>query len=226
MAANRIGKSYCGAFELAVHVTGLYPDWWKGKRYKGPITAWACGVSSETTRDIIQHELLGSPDDPDQFGTGTIPLHLIVKTERKPGIPNAKSVILVKHVTGGNSTIHLKSYAMGVEIFQGKSVDCCWLDEEPSREIYSQCVTRTLDKRGMVYLTFTPERGMTETVSSFLNDLNPVNQLITRPGMMRQKSPLTPQQAGSLKRSGNGADTLIVCSGRTGDAAQRKTRGW
>ena len=173
MAANRIGKSYCGAFELAAHVTGLYPDWWKGKRYSGPITAWACGVSSETTRDIIQFELLGSPDDPEQYGTGTLPLHLIVKTERKPGIPNAKSVILVKHIAGGNSTIHLKSYAMGVEIFQGKSVDCCWLDEEPSRDIYSQCVTRTLDRRGMVYLTFTPERGMTETVASFLNDLKP-----------------------------------------------------
>jgi len=25
MAANRIGKSYCGAAEMAYHLTGLYP---------------------------------------------------------------------------------------------------------------------------------------------------------------------------------------------------------
>ena len=31
MAANRIGKSYCGAAELAYHVTGLYPPWWNGR---------------------------------------------------------------------------------------------------------------------------------------------------------------------------------------------------
>ena len=34
----------------------------------------------------------------------------------------------------------------------GKSVDCIWLDEEPPNEIYSQCVTRTLDRKGMVYM--------------------------------------------------------------------------
>jgi phage terminase large subunit-like protein len=60
---------------------------------------------------------------------------------------------------------------MGVEKWQGRSVDCIWLDEEPSRELYSQAVTRTLDRKGMVYMTFTPESGMTETVASFMNNL-------------------------------------------------------
>ena len=92
MAANRIGKSYCGAAELAYHVTGLYPKWWEGRRYNQPITAWAGGVSNETTRDIVQAEVLGSPDDPEAFGSGSIPQKCIIKTERKPGVPNAKSV--------------------------------------------------------------------------------------------------------------------------------------
>jgi hypothetical protein len=39
MAANRIGKSYCGAAELAFHVTGLYPKWWNGRRFRQPIVA-------------------------------------------------------------------------------------------------------------------------------------------------------------------------------------------
>ena len=56
MAANRIGKSYCGSMELSYHLTGLYPDWWEGRVYRQPIVAWAGGVSNETTRDIVQYE--------------------------------------------------------------------------------------------------------------------------------------------------------------------------
>ena len=178
MAANRIGKSYCGSMELSYHLTGLYPEWWNGRVYKQPIVAWAGGVSNETTRDIVQFELLGSPDDPEAFGSGTVPKNYIIKTERKPGVPNAKSVALIKHVSGGNSSLFFKAYEMGVEKWQGRSVDCIWLDEEPSREIYSQAVTRTLDRKGMVYMTFTPEAGMTETVASFINRIQPGQALV------------------------------------------------
>ena len=177
MAANRIGKSYCGAAEIAFHLTGLYPEWWKGRIFKQPITGWAGGVSNETTRDIVQAELLGSPDDMDAFGSGAIPRSKIIKTERKPGVPNAKSMALISHVSGGNSSLFFKAYEMGQEKWQGRSVDCVWLDEEPSRDIYSQAVTRTLDRRGMVYMTFTPEQGMTETVASFINSIKPGQSL-------------------------------------------------
>ena len=178
MAANRIGKSYCGSMELSYHLTGLYPDWWEGRKYNLPIIAWAGGVSNETTRDIVQYELLGSPDDPEAFGSGTVPKNYIIKTERKPGVPNAKSVALIRHVSGGNSSLFFKAYEMGVEKWQGRSVDCIWLDEEPSRDIYSQAVTRTLDRKGMVYMTFTPEQGMTETVASFMNNLQSGQALV------------------------------------------------
>ena len=178
MAANRIGKSYCGAAELAYHVTGLYPSWWNGRRYRQPIVAWAGGVSNETTRDIVQFELLGSPDDPEAFGSGAIPRSCIIKTERKPGVPNAKSMALIRHVSGGNSSLFFKAYEMGIEKWQGRSVDCIWLDEEPNRDLYSQAVTRTLDRRGMVYMTFTPEQGMTETVASFINNIKPGQALV------------------------------------------------
>ena len=54
MAANRVGKSYVGAMEMSIHLTGVYPDWWKGKKFLKPIRAWVCGASNETTRDICQ----------------------------------------------------------------------------------------------------------------------------------------------------------------------------
>ena len=41
MAANRVGKTYCGAAETAYHLTGNYPEWWQGHRFNKPIRAWA-----------------------------------------------------------------------------------------------------------------------------------------------------------------------------------------
>ena len=150
MAANRVGKSYVGAMEMSIHLTGIYPDWWVGKKFTKPIRAWVCGASNETTRDICQRELFGQPDNPRDKGKGSIPKHLIGEKTRKPGVPNAHSSVLVKHSTGGWSRVAFKAYEQGSEKFMGESIDLVWLDEEPSQEIYSQCITRTLDRRGMV----------------------------------------------------------------------------
>ena len=46
MAGNRVGKSFCGAMEMAYHCTGLYPNWWKGKKFNRPVRCWVGGVSN------------------------------------------------------------------------------------------------------------------------------------------------------------------------------------
>tara|TARA_R100001198_G_C5230275_1_gene209707 strand:+ start:775 stop:2208 length:1434 start_codon:yes stop_codon:yes gene_type:complete len=179
MAANRVGKTYCGAVETAYHMTGNYPEWWKGRRFTKPVKVWAAGESNDTTRDIIQKELFGSPQDPSKLGTGAVPKDTIVDTIRKPGVPNAYSAALVKHTSGGNSQISFKAYEQGFQKFMGEAVDVVWLDEEPKQEIFSQCITRTADTDGIVYMTFTPESGMTQVVSGFLNELKPGQSLVT-----------------------------------------------
>lgn len=179
MAANRVGKTFCGAAETSYHMTGLYPEWWEGKTFDHPVRVWAAGESNDTTRDIIQKELFGVPQDPSKLGHGSVPKEQIVSTVRKPGVPNAFSSALVKHKSGGNSSISFKAYEQGFEKFMGEAVDVVWLDEEPKQEIFSQCITRTADTGGIVYMTFTPEKGMTQVVSSFLNELKPGQSLIT-----------------------------------------------
>src|SRR5258708_28105898 len=32
MAGNKVGKTLCSAFEVAIHATGRYPSWWRGSR--------------------------------------------------------------------------------------------------------------------------------------------------------------------------------------------------
>ena len=185
MAGNRTGKTFSGGSEMSYHLTGLYPDWWEGRVFTKPINAWAAGISNPKTRDIVQSELLGKADNPLAFGTGTIPHDCIVDTVRAPGVPNAKQAASIKHYTkgvfDGYSTIGFLSYEMGFEKFMGSPLDVIWLDEQPPYDIFSQCITRTADTGGMVYMTFTPETGMTPVVYMFMNDLKK-GQSMTRAG--------------------------------------------
>ena len=128
MAANKVGKTYCGAAELAIHVLGDYPDWWEGHRFDTPVKVWAAGNTTANTRDIVQAELLGEPGDIEDWGKGLIPKDRIIHTDRLPGIPNAISAVTVKHKSGKNSKIWFKSYEQGKEQWMGKAVDIVWLD--------------------------------------------------------------------------------------------------
>ncbi|WP_460917518.1 terminase large subunit domain-containing protein, partial [Staphylococcus aureus] len=65
MTGNRCGKTYTGAFIMACHLTGRYPEWWTGRKYDRPVNCWAAGISTDTTRDILQSELLGDWKNPE-----------------------------------------------------------------------------------------------------------------------------------------------------------------
>jgi phage terminase large subunit-like protein len=182
MAANRVGKSMTGAANIAAHATGRYPDWWEGHRWDHPVDIWVAGVSAESTRDILQEELLGPPDDISLMGTGMIPKECIGKTVRKPQVPNAIQSVRVKHFTDGRfdgwSRITFKAFEQGEKKFMGSSVHEVWLDEQPPDELFGQCVTRTANTGGHVSMTFTPEDGVTAVVAQFTRDLKPGQALI------------------------------------------------
>jgi len=36
IAGNRCGKTVAGGYETTLHLTGLYPDWWEGRRFACP----------------------------------------------------------------------------------------------------------------------------------------------------------------------------------------------
>lgn len=166
MAANRVGKTEgAGGFEVALHLTGDYPDWWKGKRFNRPTKCRASGDTAKSVRDILQEKLLGPMND---MGSRLIPKDLIEKTTSKQGVSGAIDTVFVKHKTGGLSRLQFKSYDQGREAFQGEEIDVDWLDEEPSVEIYVECLLRTMTCDGIVMMTFTPLRGMSETVMLFL----------------------------------------------------------
>jgi phage terminase large subunit-like protein len=161
MAANRIGKTEgCGGYELVCHATGIYPDWWIGRRFEKPVNALIGGETGKLVRDSIQLKLLGSLH---QKGTGLIPGDNIIDTTPKQGIPKAVDEIYLRHPRG-QSVIQFQSYDQGREVFQATERDIVWFDEEPPPDIYAEGLIRTMTTRGMVYSTFTPLKGVSETV--------------------------------------------------------------
>lgn len=173
MAANRIGKTEgAGGYETTLHLTGLYPDWWEGRRFDSPVKWWAAGKTNETTRDIVQAKLCGEisykTGKKGVSGYGLIPGDLIGGITWKAGVADLIDTIKVKHVSGMWSTLGLKSYQQGRGSFEGTEQHGIWLDEEPPVDIYGECLIRTATTKGVIILTFTPLEGMSDTVMSFL----------------------------------------------------------
>lgn len=172
MAGNQVGKTTAGCYEDTCHLTGLYPHWWEGKTFRRSIRAWVAGDTNETTRDILQLELLGEVgfrgNRKTVDGSGIIPRDCIGDVTWKQGVPNLIDTVEIRHKSGSWSLLGLKSYDQGRRAFQGTKKELIHLDEEPPMDVYGECLLRTATTRGIVTITYTPLSGISEVVQSFL----------------------------------------------------------
>lgn len=160
---NRSGKTECGAVESIYMARGIHPY----RKNRDGIFGWVVSLSREVQRDVAQSKILkylpkewiadvvmssGRKDDPD---SGII------------------DQIKVKNVFGGISVIGFKSCDQGREKFQGSSLDFVWFDEEPPEDVYRECKMRVLDKKGDIFGTMTPLKGLTFVYDEiYLNSAN------------------------------------------------------
>lgn len=179
MAGNQLGKTLSGAAEVAMHLTGEYPEWWAGKRFDKPVIVIAGSESAELTRDGVQRLLVGPPDREEDWGTGFIPQRAIMARTRRMGVSNALDTVTVRHVSGGQSTLYLKSYDQGRSKWQANTVDFVWFDEEPPEDVYFEGITRTNATKGSVMVTFTPLKGMSAVVARYLLEDSPDRTSVT-----------------------------------------------
>ena len=209
--ANQSGKTTIAAYELTLHLTGLYPDWWEGRRFNDAIAAYAVGSTGETTRNIIQKELLGEVGS---WGTGMIPLDLIEKTTSKSGISNAIDMLQVKHKNGGISTLRFKSYDQGRRAFEGEKIEVVWLDEMPDMDVYSECYTRTITRNGIMLVTATPLDGLTDLVLSFYSQADFLPEGTPLPSIIRAAKEEHAEQQEAARSKGE----LVEAVGQTSKA--------
>lgn len=170
----------CGAMEVAIHATGLYPKWWEGTRFTHATEWVVASTTNETTRDRCQKDLFGEPTEANSIGTGAVPLDTIIgKPARKPGVPDAFDSALIRHVSGGTSKLVFRAYEQGPKKFMGSRLTGgYWADEEPPPEIFSQLNRGIIATNGIGVMTFTPEEGMTEVVAGLINDIQQGQALI------------------------------------------------
>ncbi len=176
MAANQVGKSYCGAAETAFHLTGDYPADWLGRRWVKPIKAWAIGESGTVVRDTPQKLLFGPPGIDHLLGSGLIPREAIVeRPSLARGVTDGFDTAQIKHLApdgasvDGISTLVFKTYEQGRTKLQSDTIDFFWCDEEPPEVEYSEILTRITATKGCGIITFTPLKGMSNVVLRFLN---------------------------------------------------------
>ncbi len=169
------GKTTAGAVETAYHLTGLYPEWWKGFRFTRPVKGWAVGESGTWTRDQAQSRLCGDHTvahnvDAPAWGTGFIPRDCLLGRTLAHGVQNGFDTISVRHVSGGTSYCGFRSYEQGRAKVQGASLDFVWPDEEPPLDIYGELLARIAFTRGIIWTTFTPLNGFGRVAPRFWQD--------------------------------------------------------
>ena len=179
ISANQTGKSRCASAEMAIHLIGRYPDWWKGKRFTRPIESLAVEPTNTMCRDIAQKLLLGRivNRDGDRVadGTGWIPADRIMSiTFRQCGVTQVVDTSEIKSDFGGVSILKFMSCEQGSTKFQGVQFDLVWMDEEPEDladawNIWSELNTRLALRDGHLILTRTPLYGDTDIIRHFVN---------------------------------------------------------
>lgn len=148
---NRSGKTECGAVEAIWWARGNHPY----RENRPNVSGWVVSLSYEVQRDVAQAKIL--------YYLNPKWIHDIVMQSGKKSSPEYGIIdhIVIKNVYGGLSKIGFKSIDQGREKFQGTSLDFVWFDEEPPKDIYDECRMRVLDRKGEVWGTMTPLKGLT-----------------------------------------------------------------
>ncbi len=160
---NRSGKTECGAVESVYMARGAHPF----RENRKDTVGWVVSLSAQVQRDVAQKKIL-------RYLRRDWIEDIVMLSGRKDS-PESGVIdfIRVKNVFGGSSVIGFKSCDQGREKFQGASLDYVWFDEEPPEDIYMECRMRVMDRRGDVFGTMTPLKGLTFAYREiFLNRRN------------------------------------------------------
>ena len=159
---NRSGKTECGAVEVVYLALGIHPY-----RKNKPTDGWVVSLSRQVQRDVAQQKILH------YLPPSSIEKVVMVAGTQDSLESGVIDFILVRSECGGTSRIGFKSCDQGREKFQGTSLDYVWFDEEPPKEIYDECRMRVLDRRGQIFGTMTPLKGLTWVYNTiYLNENN------------------------------------------------------
>ena len=169
LGGNRTGKTNAVCMEMAMHLTGNYPEWWRGYRFSRPINAISASISLKDTRDILQKKLFVGDID-ESMPPILHESYIINKTHHT--IAGAWDTVEIQHISGGISELKFKAFQQGETSFQGVKADFIHLDEVPNFKVYQEALIRTTsfdDEKTFLVVSMWPERGRDELIAHFLD---------------------------------------------------------
>ena len=187
VATHNCGKTIAGCMEMAFHLTGNYPEWFKGHRIEPrtnvtsgekEISCWVIGTDTKTVRDSLQAKLVGTVAK--EFTDGCIHADLIDRDSviMARGVTGLVDTIYIRHKSGCKAKLQFRSYEQGRGNLQSATVDACYCDEEPPSDIMGEIRARLGATGGFLYMAFTPLSGMTPLVQEFWAHDNPDKFLV------------------------------------------------
>ena len=148
---NRSGKSECGAVETVWLARGIHPY----KQNRKDIMCWVVSLSSQVQRDVVQKKILS------YINKKWIVDIVMLSGKKENPETGIIDQLIIKNVFGGQSVIGFRNCEQGREKFQGTSLDFVWFDEEPPEDVFNECKMRVFDKKGIMFATMTPLKGLT-----------------------------------------------------------------
>ena len=137
VGANRSGKSEVNAFLAASVARGEHP---LIKLPKGGGIIWLVALTEKMLKNISWVKL-----------RKYIPEHLIAEKTERPGIYWIK-------MKSGAQVFGMYCKA-GADKFQGEACDLICFDEEPPEDVYRECLSRLVDRDGVMTFSMTPIKG-------------------------------------------------------------------
>ena len=166
---NQGGKSTALIMLICMHLTGLYPDWYKGHRFDHPIDMLLGGETGQTTRDLLTDDILGEHDE---RGKGMLPAFTLGAIDlMRGGLKGEVDKFKVKHFTNGvhdgYSGCRTFAYSQGWKRVQGHTADFVAVDEEPPYDVYGELRARVMATGGRIAVAMTPLSGWTELYDDY-----------------------------------------------------------
>jgi phage terminase large subunit-like protein len=128
-----------GAYECWLAITGKHPY----RKFPANGKMWICATSFEKTQNINLPKF-----------------ELFMPSSYKPQSRYNKQE-KIWWIVGEDREwkVQFKSADARRRAFEGDDIDCMWFDEEMPEDIYSECMMRLIDRRGIWWMTATPMLG-------------------------------------------------------------------
>ena len=169
-AANKVGKTDEMGFELVAMCKGKCEEFGINFPHKPPLKIWYCGrdrnVLSDEPLASIKRYLKGENIDHKTINTGQLINMMYVWDDK-----------------GNKSEIRFKPYNGEIGIFESANVHAVFMDEEPPRDVFSAIKTKIAVMPGYVFISMTPDKGMSWTYD-LLNGSDPDHGKLITSGML------------------------------------------